>query len=280
MALTLWIGVIAFTDPLRLPARPPLPAGCAGGRDGRARGRRRDRRPRRCGPRERACTPTRWRWGREAGGRARGPELRLGLRHRRAGRSSPPSSRATRRGWRCASAGPSGALPAGVRAVTTTAPPAGTRSRPRRRRAGTKRSRYWVAVGGCVLAVVAVVVLTVVLSENVVYFKTVSEAVKGRKARAPGGSGSPARSCPARSSRRPAGCGSRSPTASRRSRSCTTATRPSCSRRAPRSCARASWAAVTAGAPFDSDRIMIKHGSDYAPPKVDTKNAPKGERPS
>jgi cytochrome c-type biogenesis protein CcmE len=40
------------------------------------------------------------------------------------------------------------------------------------------------------------------------------------------------------------------------------------------------WAAVSCGAPFDSDRIMIKHGSDYAPPKVDTKNAPKGEQPS
>ena len=26
---------------------------------------------------------------------------------------------------------------------------------------------------------------------------------------------------------------------------------------------------------FDSDRILIKHGSDYAPPKVNTKKAPK-----
>ena len=35
------------------------------------------------------------------------------------------------------------------------------------------------------------------------------------------------------------------------------------------------WAAARAGAPFESDRILIKHGSDYAPPKVDTKKAPK-----
>ena len=37
------------------------------------------------------------------------------------------------------------------------------------------------------------------------------------------------------------------------------------------------WAAVTSGAPFDSDRILIKHGSEYKPPKVDTKHAPAGE---
>ena len=37
------------------------------------------------------------------------------------------------------------------------------------------------------------------------------------------------------------------------------------------------WSASAAGSPFASDRIMIKHGSDYSPPKVDTENAPKGE---
>ncbi len=42
--------------------------------------------------------------------------------------------------------------------------------------------RYLFAVGACVAAVVAIVVLAVVLSENVVYFRTVSEAVAQRKA--------------------------------------------------------------------------------------------------
>ena len=37
-----------------------------------------------------------------------------------------------------------------------------------------------MAVGGCVVAVVAIVVLAVVLSENVVYFRTVTEAVHNR----------------------------------------------------------------------------------------------------
>jgi cytochrome c-type biogenesis protein CcmE len=37
-----------------------------------------------------------------------------------------------------------------------------------------------VAVGGCVVAVVAIVLLAVALSDNVVYFRTVSEAVRNR----------------------------------------------------------------------------------------------------
>ena len=35
------------------------------------------------------------------------------------------------------------------------------------------------------------------------------------------------------------------------------------------------WSASNADVHFDSDRILIKHGSDYSPPKVDTKKAPK-----
>jgi hypothetical protein len=38
------------------------------------------------------------------------------------------------------------------------------------------------------------------------------------------------------------------------------------------------WTAVRVGAPFDSDRIMIKHGNEYKAPKVDTKKAAKGEQ--
>ena len=47
--------------------------------------------------------------------------------------------------------------------------------------AATRRGRYIVAIGGCVVAVVAIVVLAVVLSENVVYFRTVTEAVHNRE---------------------------------------------------------------------------------------------------
>jgi cytochrome c-type biogenesis protein CcmE len=160
--------------------------------------------------------------------------------------------------------------------VTTTAPPpAPVAPLPPRR---PKRSRYIVAVGGCLVAVVAVIVLTVVLSENVVYFKTVSEAVDGRK-----GQGT--------DRFRLAGAvvpGSIEETRTGVRFSLTDGKQTVAvvhhgdppelfKKNAPVVC-EGHWAAVAAGAPFDSDRIMIKHGSDYAPPKVDTKNAPKGEQ--
>lgn len=43
-----------------------------------------------------------------------------------------------------------------------------------------RRRRAWIAIGMCAGAVVAIVALAVVLSENVVYFRTVSEAVDQR----------------------------------------------------------------------------------------------------
>ena len=46
--------------------------------------------------------------------------------------------------------------------------------------AGVRRRRAQIAIACCVAAVVAIVVLTLVLSENVVYFRTVSEAVESR----------------------------------------------------------------------------------------------------
>ena len=59
-------------------------------------------------------------------------------------------------------------------AAPPTEPPA-PKPRPKR------RGRYIVAIGGCVVAVVAIIVLAVVLSENVVYFRTVTEAVRSRQ---------------------------------------------------------------------------------------------------
>ena len=61
--------------------------------------------------------------------------------------------------------------------MTTVASPPAPPDLPRPR----KRARYVVAVGGCVVAVVAIVLLAVALSDNVVYFRTVSEAVAHRQ---------------------------------------------------------------------------------------------------
>ena len=47
-------------------------------------------------------------------------------------------------------------------------------------RDAVRRRRARIAIGCCVAAIVAIIVLAVVLSENVVYFRTVSEAVRSR----------------------------------------------------------------------------------------------------
>jgi cytochrome c-type biogenesis protein CcmE len=138
--------------------------------------------------------------------------------------------------------------------------------------------RYIVAAAGCGLAVVAVIVLTIVLSENVVYFRTVSEALSDRKEQGT-------------DRFRLAGAvvpGSIEETANGVTFALTDGKQtvevvhrgdpPELFRKnAPVVC-EGRWAAATVGAPFDSDRIMIKHGSEYAPPKVDTKDAPAPER--
>jgi cytochrome c-type biogenesis protein CcmE len=161
--------------------------------------------------------------------------------------------------------------------VTTTTPRATDPVPPRRPLPAKKRTRYIVAAGGCALAVVAVIVLTVVLSENVVYFRTVSEAVKDRPSQGT-------------DRFRLAGAvvpGSIHETADGVDFSLTDGKKTVAvvhhgdppelfKSKAPVVC-EGRWSAVTVGAPFDSDRILIKHGADYAPPKVDTKKAPKAE---
>ena len=68
----------------------------------------------------------------------------------------------------------------GRRRVTTgLAPPPTRRGRSRPRRADGAGT--CVAVGGCVVAIVAIVLLAIELSGNVVYFRTVSEAVHQRQ---------------------------------------------------------------------------------------------------
>ena len=60
-------------------------------------------------------------------------------------------------------------------------PPGRGRAPPPRPARPKRKGRYIVAIGGCVVAVVAIIVLAVALSENVVYFRTVTEAVHNRK---------------------------------------------------------------------------------------------------
>jgi cytochrome c-type biogenesis protein CcmE len=154
--------------------------------------------------------------------------------------------------------------------VTTVAsPPSAPAPRPRPQR----RGRYIVAIGGCVVAVVAIIVLAVVLSENVVYFRTVTEAVNNRKDegtsrfRLAGGvvdhsidsttNGVNFRVTDGRNTVAVHHDGDT----------------PALFKNNAPVVVEGHWASRAQDAPFLSDRILIKHGADYTPPKVDTKKA-------
>ena len=103
--------------------------------------------------------------------------------------------------------------PAGDRTVTTLHHhPAQVPPPPPRRRTGRATSSR---PAGALLAVVAVMVLTVVLSENVVYFRTVSEAVKDQKSQGTGRFRLAGAVVPGSIDETGHGVGSRSPTARR-----------------------------------------------------------------
>jgi cytochrome c-type biogenesis protein CcmE len=126
-----------------------------------------------------------------------------------------------------------------------------------------RRRRTYVAVGMCVGAVVAIVVLIVVLSQNIQYFRTVSEAVANRRDT---------------SQFRMAGAvvdGSVVPTASGVDFKITDgkATAQVIQHGNPPQLFKDGAPVVCVGhwstnGTFDSDQILIKHGNDYTPPVV------------
>ncbi|MEO6469300.1 MAG: cytochrome c maturation protein CcmE [Acidimicrobiia bacterium] len=136
----------------------------------------------------------------------------------------------------------------------------------------TRRTRAIGAAIICGLTVIVGVVLVAVLSQNVVYFRTVSEAVHDRKAQG--------------SDRfRLAGAvvpGSRQPTRNGVNFEVTDGTKtvkvvsqgdpPELFKDSAPVLCEGRWGN---GLTFDSDRILIRHGEKYNPPKVNTKNAPK-----
>ena len=157
--------------------------------------------------------------------------------------------------------------------TTVDAPPASPPPAPKPR--PNRRGRYIVAVGGCVVAVVAIIVLAVVLSQNVVYFRTVSEAVHNRSSegtsrfRLAGGvvDGSIVES------------GQGIITFKVTDGKHTVVVRhdgdtPALFKNGAPVVVEGHWASRAVSAAFDSDRILIKHGAGYTPPKVDTKKAP------
>ena len=134
-----------------------------------------------------------------------------------------------------------------------------------------KRRRSIFAVGLCAAAVVAVVILGVVLSGNVVYYRTVTEAVDSRSAQGD-------------SRLRIAGAvvpGSVTETKNGVDFDITDGktTVKVVHQGDPPELFKADAPVVCEGAwgrgkNFDSDRIMIRHGNEYQPPKVDTNKSP------
>jgi cytochrome c-type biogenesis protein CcmE len=155
--------------------------------------------------------------------------------------------------------------------VTTVAsPPAAPAPRPQPKR----RGRYIVAIGGCVVAVVAIIVLGFALSANVVYFRTVTEAVHNRKDEGT-------------SRFRLAGGVVKTSVHSTKNGVDFLVTdgkhtvavhhdgdTPALFKPGAPVVVEGHWASKGSNAPFLSDRILIRHGADYTPPKVNTDKAP------
>ena len=139
-----------------------------------------------------------------------------------------------------------------------------------------RKGRYIVAIGGCVVAVVAIIVLAVALSENVVYFRTVSEAVHSRPSqgtsrfRLAGGvvNGTIKPNNAKGTVTFEVTDGKKTVTVRQDGDT------PALFKNGAPVVCEGHWASKSGPYLFLSDTILIKHGADYTPPKVDTKKAP------
>jgi cytochrome c-type biogenesis protein CcmE len=128
-------------------------------------------------------------------------------------------------------------------------------------------------VGGCVVAVVAIVILAVALSDNVVYFRTVSEAVRSRadqgtsRFRIAGGVVDGSVHETARGVDFRITDGKHTVTVDH------SGDPPDLFKEGAPVVCEGHWASTAPNAVFDSDRILIKHGNDYESPKVNTHRA-------
>jgi cytochrome c-type biogenesis protein CcmE len=145
----------------------------------------------------------------------------------------------------------------------STAPPTVSRNR-------RTRTRYIVAASVCGLAIVAIIVLAFTLSKNVVYFRTATEAVKMRSSEGDHRFRLAGQVVPG--SIRETGNGVEFEVTDGK------ATVPVDHTGDPpdlfKGCApvvvEGHW---SKGSAFDSDRILIKHGSEYTPPTVRSQHA-------
>jgi cytochrome c-type biogenesis protein CcmE len=134
------------------------------------------------------------------------------------------------------------------------------------------RARYIAAAVVCGLVVVVAVVLLVVLSDNIVYYRTVSEAVKERKERGHDRFRLAGAVVPGTIRETADGVDFEVTDGKKTVAVVHEGDPPELFKaRAPVLC-EGRWAK---GLTFDSDRILIRHGAKYQPPKVNADKAPK-----
>jgi cytochrome c-type biogenesis protein CcmE len=131
---------------------------------------------------------------------------------------------------------------------------------------GRRRRRALLAVGMCVAAVVAIVVLAIVLSGNVVYFRTVSEAVAQRAEQGDDRFRIAGEVVPGSIAETPQGVRFRVTDGKATATIRHTGDPPQLFKPGAPVVCEGRWGS---GAAFASDRIMIRHGNEYEPPEVD-----------
>jgi len=135
---------------------------------------------------------------------------------------------------------------------------------------GKRRRRAIFAVALCAVAVVTIVVLAVVLSENVVYFRTVSEAVRQRDEQGSDRfrmAGEVVRGSVVETKD---GVRFRVTDGEATATVVHTGDPPELFKPGAPVVCEGHWGT---GKAFDSDRIMIRHGNEYTPPEVDSRQA-------
>jgi cytochrome c-type biogenesis protein CcmE len=150
--------------------------------------------------------------------------------------------------------------------VTDTAPPAPP-PKPATPASSRRKRRAIIAAAVCGAAIVAIIVLAVALSQNVVFFRTVSEAVAHR----PSEQGSRLRVAgavvPGTIAETATGVRFEMTDGKKTIPIVHSGDAPGLFKAGAPVVCEGRW---SKGAAFDSDRILIKHGNEYKPPKVDT----------
>jgi cytochrome c-type biogenesis protein CcmE len=143
-----------------------------------------------------------------------------------------------------------------------------------------RRARYVAAAIVCGVVVVIAVVLVVVLADNVVYFRTVSEAVHDRRSLGTdrfriAGAVVPGSVQQAATSTAFSITDGKHTVRIVHRGDLPTIFEQQAKRTRPETVPVVCEGHWGTGLTFDSDRMLIKHDADYDPPKVNTSNAPK-----